>query len=166
MDLDHLTAGPWHPLTVSGGGKTSMQSWSHPAGCPDRCRLGRLLNTQEHGQFPAITADLPNGKYRLRWSPRGVDIQHTDGTDVPGQRPTPPEPVVLTREELELLGGVADEALNAYHHADQCGCDTWPQACASSTYKAGFWDTGAWYPALPAILAAWAQLRPVTGPVD
>lgn len=162
-DIDHLTAGPWHHLTV-GGTKYLTQALSHPQGCPDRCRIGRLLIADTPGQLPATTAGLDAGRYRLRWSGRGVDIQHADGTDIPGRRRTPPDPLSLTRAELEALGEVANEALNAYHHADQCGCDLWPQTCATPAYRPGMWDTSAWYPALPAILAAWAQLRPSTPP--
>ncbi|GAA0704732.1 hypothetical protein GCM10010193_69670 [Kitasatospora atroaurantiaca] len=163
-DLDHLTAGPWHGLAID----ITRAALAHPDGCPARCRVGRLFSLSGPGGLKALTADLPDGTYRVRWSHRGVDIQHPDGTNVVGARPTPPEPVALTDAEQQLLGDVADEALNAYQHAGQCGCDTWPQACASGgTYWPGLWDTGVWYSALPAILAAWAQLRPATGcPAD
>lgn len=160
INLDHLTPGPWHPLTVSGDDRTRMQSWAHPDGCPARCRLGRiLLAAREFGEtFPAITADLPAGKYRLRWTARGIDVQHADGTDVSGQRPTPPELVNLTDAQAEALAEVANEALGAYHHLDLCGCDQWPASCASG-YTPGHWDTGAWYSAMPALLAAWERAR-------
>ena len=159
-DLDHLTPGPWHPLTVSGNDATRMQSWAHPDGCPARCRLGRiLLSSREFGEtFPALTADLPAGRYRLRGTARGVEVQHVDGTDVPGQRPTPPEPVNPTDAQAEALAEVANKALGAYHHLDQCGCDQWPAGCASG-YTPSTWDTSAWYPALPAVLAVWEQMR-------
>lgn len=158
-DLDHLTGGPWHRFVISDNHGVS-RTLTHPDDCHRRCRLGRLLNATGPAGLVELTAQLPFGEYRLRWSPRGVDAQQPDGTDIDGFRATPPDPVILTRAELEHLGDVADEALNAYHHDDQCHCDLWPEDCASRAYRAGQWDTGNWYPALPAILAAWAQLRP------
>jgi hypothetical protein len=165
IDIDHLTAGPWHRFAISSDHGVS-RTLTHPDECHPRCRLGRLLGITGPAGLQQLTADFPFGEYRLRWSPRGVDAQHPDGTDIDGYQPTPPDPVVLTRAELEFLGDVADQALNAYHHDDQCACGLWPKDCASSSYRAGMWDTGAWCPALPAILAAWAQLRPTTEAPD
>lgn len=159
QDLDHLTAGPWHPLTISGGNGLLAASWAHPARCPDRCRIGRLLLKDSTAKgLPGLLNGLPAGRYRLRWSPRGVDVQHADGADVPGRRPTPPEPVALTDEEMQILADAGDEAVNAANHADQCGCDTWPTTCHSD-YQPGTWDAMGWYTGLPAVLAAWEQLR-------
>jgi hypothetical protein len=164
-DLDHLAGDPWHRFVIAADHGIS-RTLTHPDDCPRRCHLGRLhMATTEPASLTTLTTDLPFGEYRLRWTPRGIEVQHPDGTDVDGARPTPPAPVVLAEAEMAALAAAADEALNAYHHADQCGCDTWPTECAS-TYFPGLWDTSAWYPALPALLATWAQLRPAQGAAE
>lgn len=151
IDVGHLTPGPWHPLTISGGGGLLAASWAHPDGCPTRCRTGRIL-LAGHGNLPEPLQALPAGSYQLRSSDLGLEIQHADGTAVPGQ-PARLEPVPLDQAVADRYAELANEALNAFHHADQCGCDTWPTKCHSG-YAPGYWDTGAWYAALPVLLAA------------
>ncbi|MFH0246394.1 hypothetical protein ACGRHY_29135 [Streptomyces sp. HK10] len=150
LDTDHLLPGRWHRLTVSNGSNEPSMSLAHPDDCPARCRLGRLALRWQDEVGPL------SGQYQARAGSLGVEVRHADGTPVDGH---PPRlgPLQLEEATAVALATVADEALNAYHR-DQCGCDTWPDRCHSG-YTEGTWDTGAWLPALPALFAAWEQVR-------
>lgn len=147
VDLDHLTPGPWHPLAVGGHWRSRLD---HPDDCPShRCHLGRIFDSLDEG--------LDAGEYEVRASSLGIEHRYADGTAIDG-RPLRPDPLPLDQATADRLADVADEAVNAYNHRAQCGCDTWPTVCASG-YQPGTWDTGAWHAALPALLAAWEQMR-------
>ncbi|MDJ0342239.1 hypothetical protein QMK19_03435 [Streptomyces sp. H10-C2] len=141
LDIDHLLPGPWHELTVT----AEQVDLAHPDDCPHpRCQIGR------NPDFFAV--GLPVGVYRARVSGLGAEYQHADGSPVDG-RPARLDPIPMTKAAAERYADLADEALNAYWHQDQCNCDTWPTSCHSG-YTPGQWDTSAWYAALPVLIAA------------
>lgn len=145
LDIDHLTPGPWHRLTVRDEPAKARIHLTHPDNCHGpRCRIGRAT--------AMFTEGLPLGEYQIRVSGLGAEYRHADGTAVEG-RPTRLDPVPMSREQADRYANLADEALNAYRHEDLCNCDTWPIGCHSG-YKPGEWDTSVWYAALPALLAA------------
>lgn len=156
VDIDHYIPGPWHTVTVSPGVDAPLLV--HPGVCGVRCNLSLRL-----ADDAAQLASLGVGEYRLRWTPRGMEVQYADGTDLPGRRPLRPDPIVPADAQVDALVTAADEALNAYEHLRQCGCVAWPETCLTEAYAkgGGLWDSGAWWPALPGILAAWEQMRPV-----
>lgn len=39
--------------------------------------------------------------------------------------------------------GAVNKAINDATHKDLCGCDGWPDACTSDSYRPGLWDLGA-----------------------
>lgn len=77
--------------------------------------------------------------------------------DVIAEALTVGDPLNLPRPALDALELVGNKALGDYYHEDLCNCDGWPDNCTS--YKGGWWDTSAFAIALPAILAAWQEMR-------
>jgi len=74
--------------------------------------------------------------------------------------------VTTTPEQFDALADAMNVALNNHHHADQCGCRTWPESCHTaetfgSPYKPGHWDTSAFAIALPLV---WDEIAKVANP--